>query len=56
MDICVKKCWFEILQKTDHSHDLGVERRMIFKCVLEKCVWRLWIGSIWIRIGTGGGL
>jgi hypothetical protein len=33
----------------------GLDRRIILKCMFEK--WDgAWTGSIWLRIGTGGGL
>jgi hypothetical protein len=28
----------------------------VLKCIFEKCVRRVWTGSIWFRIGTGGKL
>jgi hypothetical protein len=40
----------------DHSKDLGVDGRMILKCVLEKSTWRVWICFTWLRIVTVGRL
>jgi hypothetical protein len=37
------------------SEDLGVDARIILKCVVGKCGWRVWIGFIWLRIRTGSG-
>jgi hypothetical protein len=34
--------------------DLGIDGMMILKCILGNSVGELWIGFIWIRIGTGG--
>jgi hypothetical protein len=36
--------------------DPGVNERIILKWILEKWGGRAWTGSIWLRIGTGGGL
>jgi hypothetical protein len=38
------------------GEDLGVDGRIILKCIFEKWVGRSWTGSIWLRIGTSGGL
>jgi hypothetical protein len=38
------------------SEDLGVDRRIIFKLLLAKSDLGVWIGFIWLRIGTGGEL
>jgi len=34
--------------------DLGVDEKLLFKCVLKKEVWREWTGFIWLRTGTIG--
>jgi hypothetical protein len=39
----------------NHTEDLGVDGRIILKLILGKHFWRVWIGFIWLRIGTGGG-
>jgi hypothetical protein len=40
----------------NHLEDQGVGGRIILKLIFEKWDWKAWAGSIWLRIGTGGGL
>jgi hypothetical protein len=40
----------------DHSEDLAIKGRIILKWILGKQGWRVLIGFIWLRIGTGGGI
>jgi hypothetical protein len=46
----------EILRGRDHSVDLGEDGKKILDWTLGKQGERVWTGSIWIRIGTNGGL
>jgi hypothetical protein len=52
----VKKFWFRGLNGDDHSEDLGEVENIILKWMSEKLSWRVWIGFIWLRIGTGSRL
>jgi hypothetical protein len=40
----------------DHLKDPGIVGRIILKLIFEKWYVGSWIESIWLRIGTGGGL
>jgi hypothetical protein len=39
-----------------HSEDLGIDGKIILECTLGKWGGRVWIGSIWLRIGTSDGV
>ena len=42
-------------EEGDHLEDPVVDGRIILNWILKK--WdRAWTGSIWLKIGTGGGL
>ena len=46
--------WWGNLRKRDYLLDLGVDGRIILKCVFK---WDgEWTGLTWLRLGTGGGL
>jgi hypothetical protein len=40
----------------DHLEDLDVDGRIVLKCILEKWVWMVWTGSVWLRTGSSGRL
>jgi hypothetical protein len=44
------------MKTRDHSEDLGVDGKIIFKRILGKQGGKVWIGCIWLRMGNGGGL
>jgi hypothetical protein len=41
------------LKGRDHSKDLGVDGRIILKCIEGKFVCRVCIGFIWLKIEPG---
>jgi hypothetical protein len=47
--------WWGSVMERDHLEDPGVVERIILKWVFRKWDVRTWIGSMWIRIGKGGG-
>jgi len=47
-------CWGN-LRGRDHLGDPGVDGRIILRWIFRKQDVRVWTGSSWLRIGTGGG-
>jgi len=43
------------LKERDHLGDPGVDGRKILSWIFRKQDMDVWIGSSWLRIGTGGG-
>ena len=39
----------------NHLGDLGVEGKIILRCIFRKLDVVVWTRSSWLRIGTGGG-
>jgi hypothetical protein len=47
--------WFGNLRESDHLQDPGVHVRLVLGWIFRKWDVGAWTGSIWLRIGTGGG-
>jgi hypothetical protein len=43
------------LREREHLEDPGVDKRIILRWIFRKWDVGAWTGSIWVRIGTGGG-
>ena len=51
---CIQVWWGKVRER-DHSEDQGLDGRIILRWIFRMWdVWA-WTGSIWLRIGTGGG-
>jgi hypothetical protein len=44
------------MREEDHLKDPGIDGKIILKLIFERLDGEAWTGSIWLRIGTGGGL
>jgi hypothetical protein len=47
--------WSKYLKGIDHLEDVGLDWRIILKCILEKTDVSVWTAFIWLRIWTSGG-
>ena len=47
--------WWGNLRERNHLEDPGLDGRIILRWICRKWVVRSWNGSLWLRIGTGGG-
>jgi hypothetical protein len=48
--------WLENLKERDHSENLGIGESIILKWILGTFGLEVWIGFIWLSIGTFGRL
>jgi hypothetical protein len=47
--------WWGNLRERDHLGDPGIDEKVILKWIIRQWDVGVWTGSIWLRIGTGGG-
>jgi hypothetical protein len=52
--VCIK-LWWGNLRERDHLEDPGVNDITILRRIFRMWDVGVWTGSIWLRIGTGGG-
>jgi hypothetical protein len=48
--------WWESQKEREHFEDQGVDRRMGSEWILRRLAGGVYIGSSWLRTGTGGGV
>jgi len=51
----VYRYWWGNLRERDNLGDPSVDGRIILRWIFVKWLVRVWTGSSWLRIGTGGG-
>jgi hypothetical protein len=50
-----QRFWWVNLRERDQLEDRGVDERIILRWIIRNWDVGVWTGSIWLRIGTGGG-
>jgi hypothetical protein len=50
-----KRFWWRNLRERHRLGNSGVDGRIMFRWIFRKWDVGVWIGSSWLRIGTGGG-
>jgi len=48
--------WWRSLSERDHLEDPGIDGRIVLRFIFREWDVGAWIGSVWLRIGTRGGL
>jgi hypothetical protein len=44
------------MKERDHLENIGIERRIILKCILNKQDGRAWTRRVWLKIRTSEGI
>ena len=47
--------WWGNLRERSYVEDPGVDWRIILRWIFRRWAVRVWTGSSWLKIGTGGG-
>jgi hypothetical protein len=47
--------WWGNLREGNHLGGPDLDGRIILRWIFRNCDVRIWTGSSWLRIGTGGG-
>jgi len=45
--------WWGTWMERNHLEDLGVDGRILLKCIFKKWDRKSWTGLLWLRIGAG---
>jgi hypothetical protein len=45
------RLWWGDLKERDHLEDLGIDRRVVLKCILKKWDVEVWAGLTWLMKG-----
>jgi len=48
--------WWGDLRERGHLEELVMDGSITLRCIIKKYDGRMWIGFIWLRIGTGDRL
>jgi hypothetical protein len=44
------------MEERARLEDLGIDGRIIFEWIVKMSFVRMWLGLVWLKIGTGGGM